>query len=148
VCDGLPPFSACLQMVARDGRLAARQVYHDEERQCNLYNTVAVLDGCVYGFGNAALQCTRLDDGALLWEHADPDWTGGPQLIVADGLIFALGTFQLVLAEATPSGYRERGRVRHGVELGYPQQPTLANGRLYLRGNRDVVCYDALHPAD
>ena len=144
LCDGLPPFSACLQMVVRDGRLAVQQLYHDESRQGNLYNTVAVLDGYVYGFGNAALQCTRLEDGELLWERQDADWAGGPQLIVADGLIFVLGTFQLVLAEATPAGYLERGRVRHGVALGYPQQPTLANGRLYIRGDKDIVCYDVL----
>jgi len=63
---------------------------------------------------------------------------------VADGLIFALGTRHLVLAEATADGYRELGRVRHNVSLGYPQQPTLANGRLYIRGDRDVVCYEVL----
>ena len=144
LCDGLPPFSACLQMYVRQGRIQARQTYYDKHNQCNLYNTVAVVDGCVYGFGNAALQCTRLADGKLLWQREDRDWSRDPQLIVADGLIFALGTFNLVLAQATPEEYRELGRVRHGVALGYIQQPSLANGRLYLRGDKAVVCYDVL----
>lgn len=144
LCDGLPPFSACLQMYVRQGRIGARQVYHDKTNQCNLYNTVAVLDGCVYGFSNGMLQCTRLADGQVLWEKEDRDWSGGPQLIVADGLIFALGAFNLTLVEATPAGYRECGRLRHGVHLGYPQQPTLANGRLYIRGDKEIVCYDVL----
>ena len=144
LCDGLPPFSACLQMYVRAGRIKARQLYHDERNQCNQFNTVAVHDGCVYGFSNAALQCTRLADGKLLWQHDDHDWAHGPQLILADGLLFMLGTFQLTLAAATPSGYRELGRVTHHVSLGYVQQPTLANGRLYLRGDKEVVCYDVL----
>lgn len=142
--DGLPPFSACLQMVRRDAGIQARQVYRDARNQCNLYNTVAVLDGWAYGFSNAALQCTRLDDGKLLWQQGDADWVNGPQLIAADGLLFALGKFELILAEASAAGYRELGRVRHGTALGYPQQPTLANGRLYVRGDTEVVCYDVL----
>jgi len=144
LCDGLPPFSACLQMYVRDGKIKARQLYHDARNQCNQYNTVAVIDGHVYGFSNGALQCTRLADGKLLWQREDRDWAHGPQLIAADGLLFVLGTFQLVLAEASPSGYHELGRVRHHVSLGYPQQPTLANGRLYLRGDKEIVCYDVL----
>ena len=90
------------------------------------------------------LQCTRLADGSLLWKQEDADWSQGPQLIVADGLVFALGTRHLVLAEATPDGYRELGRVRHNVSLGYPQQPTIANGRLYIRGDREVMCYEVV----
>ena len=131
-------------MYVREGGIKARQAYHDDRNQCNLYNTVAIADGCVFGFSNAGLQCTRLADGKLLWEQENRDWTRGPQLIVADGLIFALGTRELVLAEATSAGYRELGRVRHNVSLGYPQQPTLANGRLYIRGDKEVVCYDVL----
>ena len=142
LCDGLPPFSACLQMFVRDGRIKARQVYHDDRNQCNQYNTVAIVDGCVFGFSNGAMQCTRLADGKLLWKRDDRDWASGPQLIVADGLIFALGTRDLVLADASPAGYRELGRMRHNVSLGYPQQPTLANGRLYVRGDTEVVCWE------
>jgi len=142
LCDGLPPFSACLQMHVRNGRIKARQVYHDGRNQCNQYNTPAIVDGCVYGFSNGAMQCTRLSEGKLLWKRDDRDWANGPQLIVADGLIFALGTRQLVLAEASPGGYRELGRVPHRVVLGYPQQPTIANGRLYVRGDTEVVCWE------
>ncbi len=141
LCDGLPPYSACLQMYVRDGRIKARQLYHDERNQCNQYHTVSVLDGCVYGFSNSTLQCTRLADGKLLWQQMDHDWAHGPQLIAADGLLFILGTFQLTLATASPAGYHELGRVRHRVALGYPQQPTLANGRLYIRGDKEIVCY-------
>ena len=38
--------------------------------------------------------------------------------------------------------YRELGRVRPGIELGRQQQPTIANGRLYLRHGDTLAAYD------
>jgi len=73
--DGLPPFSACLQMYVREGRIKARQAYHDDRNQCNQYNTVAIAGGCVFGLSNGSMQCTRLADGSLLWEQEDADWS-------------------------------------------------------------------------
>jgi hypothetical protein len=63
-------------------------------------------------------------------------------LVVADGLIFALTKKnELVMAEAGREGYRELGRVALGIELGRPQQPTIANGRMYIRGDTTVICF-------
>lgn len=144
LCDGVPPFSACLQMYIKDGKIQARQVYRDEKLQCNLYNTVAVLDGAVYGFSNSTIQCTNLADGKLLWKQEGKDWASAQQLIIADGLIFAITTFELIMVEASRTGCKVLGRVKHGVKLGYPQQPTIANGRLYIRGEETVICYDLI----
>jgi len=97
------------------------------------------------GAEQESLQCTDLESGALLWEQAGPDWSRKGNLTVADGLIFALTKKGgLVLAEANKTGYKELGRVNPGIRLAIPQQqPTLFNGRLYLRGNDTVVCYQA-----
>ncbi len=63
-------------------------------------------------------------------------------MVIADGLLFAITkNEELVLAEASRAGYRELSRFPVGFDLGRPQQPTLANGRLYLRGNQVVACY-------
>ncbi len=139
-------FSACLDMKAADGKISFRQRYVSTEWQTNMYNTVAIHDGSVFGFGGGAkmgfLHATNLEDGRLLWKEESRDWTKDQNLVVADGLLFALTkNDELVLAEASRQGYRERGRVRLGIELGRPQQPTIANGRLYVRGSRWVVCY-------
>jgi hypothetical protein len=90
----------------------------------------------------SSLHCTDFQDGRLLWKEESRDWTSEQNLVVADGLMFAITKGEeLVMAEAGRDGYRELGRVAVGVELGRPQQPTIANGRLYLRGNTTVVCY-------
>ena len=135
-------FSACLQMYGDDGKLRARHLYRSEKNQINMYHTVAVLGGAVYGFGSKSLQCTSLEDGRLLWEQTGGDWGMEQPLIVADGLIFALTKKgDLVLAEANQTGYKELGRVATRIKLGIPQQPTIANGRLYVRGDTTIVCY-------
>jgi hypothetical protein len=45
------------------------------------------------------------------------------------------------MLEVNRTGYHELGRVRHGIDLGHPQHPTLANGRLYVHGLDTTICY-------
>jgi outer membrane protein assembly factor BamB len=139
-------FSVLLEMEAVDGKIACREVYRSTELQTNMYNTVAVYENAVFGFGGnkrvGFLHCTDFEDGRLLWKEDGDEWTKDQNLIIADGLIFALTKQnELVMAEASRDGYRELGRVALGLELGRPQQPTLANGRMYIRGVDSVVCY-------
>jgi outer membrane protein assembly factor BamB len=139
-------FSVCLQMQAKNGKITDRELYRSTEWQTNMYNTVAVYQDAVFGFGGGAkagfLHCTDFNDGRLLWKEENPEWTKDQNLVIADGLIFALTkNGDLVLADASRERYRELGRVRVPIELGRPQQPTIANGRLYIRGEQSVVCY-------
>jgi len=139
-------FSACLRMQAAGGKITFQELYRSTELQNNYYNTPAIWQDAVFGFaGNPRsgfLHCTNLADGQLLWRHDSPDWTNDRNLVIADGLLFAVTkNDELVMAEASRTGYKELGRVKPGISLGRPQQPTIANGRLYLRGNEWVVCY-------
>jgi outer membrane protein assembly factor BamB len=136
-------FSMCVELKKRDGKYVPGIEYQDSKNQVNWFHTPSIHDNAVYGFGSYRLQCTSLESGKVLWEQVDrKSWDTRQQLIVADGLIFALTTGkELVMAEANKNGYQELGRVRHGLEMGHTQQPTLANGRLYIRGFDTVVCY-------
>jgi outer membrane protein assembly factor BamB len=139
-------FSACLEMKAAYGKITCQQRYASTELQTNAYNTVAVYRDAVFGFGGnrtaGFLHCTNFEDGRLLWKEESREWTNSQNLVIADGLIFALTkNNELVLAEASREGYRESGRVDLGVDLGRPQQPTIANGHLYIRGMETVICY-------
>jgi len=136
----------CVDMKVQDGKTQPVVRFQSTRLQCNAYHTVSVVDGAPYGFGvgteHDALQCTDFDTGALLWEQAGREWSRRGNLTVADGLIFALTTKdELVLAEASKATYKELGRVNPGIKLGIQQQPTIFGGRLYLRGNDTVVCY-------
>jgi outer membrane protein assembly factor BamB len=139
-------FSALLDMQAADGAITFRERYGSTELQTNNYNTVAIHDGSVFGFGGGKqagfLHGTDLEDGRLLWKDEGRHWTKDQNLVVADGLIYALTSGnELVLAEANREAYRELGRFQLDVEVGRPQQPTIANGRLYIRGVHEAACY-------
>ncbi len=136
----------CLQMVPKDGGLEPHLVYDSDHLQCNQYHTLSVWQGAIYGFGRGnntdALQCTNYDDGKLLWQQEGSDWRRDRQLTIADGLIFAIDTKdELVLLDASNTAYKELGRVNPGIKMGIPQQPMICNGRLFLRGEDALVCY-------
>ncbi len=140
-------FSVCLEMQAQDGKLRCHEVYFSTDLQTNKFNTVAIYDGAVFGFGGndtaGFLHCTNFADGKLLWKVAGRQWTNEQNLVIADGLLFALNKKnELVMSEASREGYHELGRTKVPVELGRPQQPTIAQGRMYIRGNDAVVCYE------
>lgn len=139
-------FSVLLQMKANDGKISFKEVYLTAELQNNCYNTPAIYEGAVFGFGGnktaGFIHATNFEDGELLWKKADREWTNQQNLVIADGLIFALTKKnELVLLEASREEYKELGRVDTKLDLGRPQQPMIANGRLYLRGMESVVCY-------
>jgi len=139
-------FSACLQMKSQGRQVTVEELYVSTELQTNNYNTVAVIDDAVFGFGGLGkasfLHCTNFDDGKLLWKEQTEDWSKDQQLVIADGLLFAITkNEELVMAEASRESFKELGRVSLGIELGRPQQPTIANGRMYIRGNTSVICY-------
>ena len=74
--QGTSNFSQCLEMVAKDGGIEPRLVYESDKPQCNQYHTLSILDGAVYGCGEAAdaLQCTAMADGKLVWQKEAAEW--------------------------------------------------------------------------
>jgi outer membrane protein assembly factor BamB len=115
------------------------------------WQTPLLLGGHLYGFDNVGsagaishLTCIDASTGERVWQQ--PRFGKG-NLVAADGKLF-LSTFdgELVVARATAKGYEELGRTR---VLGRTRQaPALANGRLYLRDDRELVCLDTSAPAD
>ncbi len=139
-------FSVLLDMTVADGKITFEEIYASPDLQANAFNTPAIYRDTVFGFGGnktaGFIHATNFADGKLLWKQADREWTTQQSLVIADGLIFALtANNEMVLAEASREGYKEISRVDTKMDLGRPQQPTIANGRLYLRGMDTVVCY-------
>ena len=143
VSSGVPgqEFFTCLQMFVVDGRIRALPAYSRRDTQANFCNTVAVVDGAVYGFSGQGLDCTSAADGKLLWRSKPNGVGNSSQLIAADGLLFVQAGQDMVLAELSKRAWRELSRFTVPVPVSQ-QQHTLANGRLYVRGATTIVCYD------
>jgi len=68
-------------------------------------------------------------------------------VLVADRQLYILGEQgELVLAEATPTGYVERGRWKALEQGPCWNVPVLAHGRLYARNLNTLVAVDVARP--
>jgi outer membrane protein assembly factor BamB len=109
----------------------------------NHFSTSVLYRGHLYGFSTSRLRCVEFKTGAVKWDKAG---LGRGSLVVADGRLIVLGEQgQLVLADATPEGYRERARWR-ALDGTCWSVPVLANGRLHLRNERRLLALDLVNP--
>ncbi|HXV77180.1 MAG TPA: PQQ-binding-like beta-propeller repeat protein [Candidatus Polarisedimenticolaceae bacterium] len=92
-------------------------------------------DGHLYGFRNQFLSCVNADSGELVWKSRPP---GGRGLILVDGHLVVFGAEgNVVVAEATPAGYREQAKLKVLEGSGYTW-PSFAADRIYVR-NLDTL---------
>jgi hypothetical protein len=96
-------------------------------------------DGFLYGTDRAILKCIEAKTGREMWKQRG---FGEGSLILADGHLIVLGTSgNLALVEAAPAAYKEKA----GAQMLNGRcftAPSLANGKLYLRNETEMVCLD------
>ncbi|MFO1001572.1 MAG: hypothetical protein U0936_14625 [Planctomycetaceae bacterium] len=85
------------------------------------------------------LVCIRLQDHKTVWQKAR---FGKSKLILADSKLF-LTTMngEVVIVAASPTEFNELGRVE--LMETTRQAPTLSNGFLFVRDDKEVICIDA-----
>ena len=79
--------------------------------------------------------------GAREWQARS---VGRGSLVAADGHLYVRGEQgQVALVEATPEGYREKGRFTQPSRSQFKAfaHPIIAAGRLYLRDADLLLCY-------
>ncbi|MFL5242604.1 MAG: PQQ-binding-like beta-propeller repeat protein [Gemmataceae bacterium] len=120
------------------------EIWKGDETLSNHYDTSVHNAGFLYGLDGrqeqgAQLRCVEIKTGKVEWTQKD---FGCASLILADGRFFALTeNGDLVLFEANPKAYRELARA--AVITGPCRSPlALANGRLYGRDGKKLVCWD------
>jgi outer membrane protein assembly factor BamB len=140
--------SAMLRLNRRDNIYQVEEVWKSQGPQSVLrceWQTPILLDGKLYGLDNSGsagpitnLTCIDAATGKRVWQQ--PRF-GKSNCIAADGkLFFSTMAGELVVVRATPKGYEEFGRKQ---VLGPTRQaPALANGMLYLRDDKEIVCLD------
>ena len=141
-----------LVKLSSDGRggITAEQVYFTKRMQ-NHHGGMILLDGCLYGAngGNAGgyLICLDFRTGKVLWDQREGSGRRVPKgsVAFADGHIYYRtedGT--VVLIEPNPQHYIERGRFEQPDRSNRPAwaHPVIANGKLYVRDQDVLLCYD------
>jgi outer membrane protein assembly factor BamB len=131
---------ALLGLSAQGGEVTDREIYFTREMQ-NHHGGVILVNGYLYGFNNSILTCLAFGTGESMWRHRS---VGKGSLTYADGLLYLLGEDNVVgLAEATPGGYREKGRFKI-ADQGLPSwaHPVVSGGKLYIRNQSTLASYD------
>ena len=111
----------------------------------NQLATSVLWKGCLYGMDGDherphVLKCVDFATGAVKWTAQG---FGKGSLMLADGkLIITSDNGALVIAEATPRGYRELARASAVFGVCWTM-PVLCGGRIYVRNHAgDFVCLD------
>lgn len=131
--------SALLKLDPTGGGVSATEVYFTREMRNHHSSSILVGDH-LYGFSSAILTALRFADGATAWKDRS---VGKGSMAFADGHLYLFSEGGVVgLAEATPAGYREKGRFSI-QQAGLPTwaHPIIAGGRLYIRDQDTVYAY-------
>jgi outer membrane protein assembly factor BamB len=131
------------------GEMKADDVYFDQTYQNHHGGVLLIGDYVYYSEGHqiARLTCREFKTGKLMW--ADENKTKC-SLVYADGNIYARsekGT--MMLLEANPNKLVVKGSFEQPDRSGKNawSHPVVAGGRLYLRDQDILLCYDVHDPA-
>jgi outer membrane protein assembly factor BamB len=132
---------ALLRLVESGAGVEAKEVYLRRAMMA-FHGGVVRVGEHLYGTGGVGLVCLEFRTGKVKWRHRS---IGQGSLVAAEGRLYLRGTQgQMALVEATPEGYREKGRFKQPRRTGFATfaHPVVANGRLYLRDDDLLFCYD------
>ena len=130
-----------------DGGVAAEQVYFERGLPSAIGGSVRVGE-YLYGTTSEGLVAAEFLTGKIRWTNAS---VGTGAVLFAEGHLYVFGEDgEAALVEATPEGYREKGRFTPPGKPAHPRgarekswaYPVLANGRLYLRDLGKLWSYD------
>jgi outer membrane protein assembly factor BamB len=131
---------ALLKLSPTGGGVRAEEVYFNRDMR-NHYSSSVLVGDHLYGYSSSVLTCMRFDTGEVAWRDRS---VGKGQVVYADGKLYLLSENGVAgLAEATSQSYREISRFSIGSRQ-YPTWtlPVIANGKLYLRDQGLVWCYN------
>jgi outer membrane protein assembly factor BamB len=133
-----------------NGGVTAEEVYFTKKMQ-NHHGGMILLDGCLYGAngGNEGgfLVCLDFKTGNVLWDERDDAERRAPKGSVAladNRLYYRTEKGTMLLIEPSPKQYIERGRFDQPdrTQQAAWTHPVVANGKLYLRDQDLLLCYD------
>ena len=132
------------KLTAAAGSFSVDSAYVERKAPNGLGGAVR-LGEFLYGTSGPVLLCTEFATGKVRWEERG---IGAGAVCAADGLLFVHGeNGEVALVEATPEGYKEKGRFAPPAQPDRGQSkawahPIIANGKLYIRDLNCLWCYD------
>lgn len=130
----------CLKLNVSAGRVSAQEAWTTRDMVCH-HGGYVILDGYIYGNHNAGWVCLELATGRKVWEERG---VGKGSLCYADGMLYLFGERggQAALATCSPQGMEMKGSFSVEGDGTSWAHPVVAGGRLYLRYEKNLYCFD------
>lgn len=149
-CGALGIGGGMVRLKADGNGVVAEPVYFTRGLPNGIGGAVIVGDHLYGTEVNQKLVAVEFASGKVMWESKDFGWGS---IAAVDGHLYVhLVTGDYILAEATPQGFREKGRFtppnppKHKQVGQFPEMaftyPVIANGRLYIRDLGTLWAYD------
>ena len=148
VSTGYQTGSALLDIKHNGDQWAADEVYFLDSREFQNHHGGFVLhDGHIYGGHGHKLGfpvCIELSKGEVVWGPTRNRGQGSASVAFADGHVYMrYENGLMVLVEATPSGYREKGSFMiPDVQAKSWSRPVIVGKKLYLKEQDKIHCYN------
>ena len=149
VCSG---YGAGCKLIQLDDKNQATEVYRNALMK-NHHGGVLLVDNALYGYSDGAgWVCQNFKTGEKVWNDRN---FGKGSLTYAEGMLYCLserdGT--VALFEVSATGWKEKGRfqLQPQATIRSPRgriwtHPVIAQGKLFLRDQNLVFCYDVKQP--
>ncbi|NIL95686.1 MAG: PQQ-binding-like beta-propeller repeat protein [Planctomycetales bacterium] len=135
--------------IALGPRFSLQEIYANKVMK-NHHGGVVLIDDHLYGYSDGlGWLCQDFASGEQVWREKQA--LGKGALTCVDGMLYCLDESDgsVVLAEASPAGWREHGRfvLEPQTQLRKPAgriwtHPVVVGGRLYLRDQELLFCFD------
>lgn len=136
-----------LSKSGNDGVKASEEYYKSNNELQNHHGGMILVGDHVYmgeGHNNGFPVCVDLKSGDQVWEKKRGAGSGSAAITYADGhLVFRYEDHTVALIEAKPDAYELKGTftIEGGKGKSWPH-PVIFGGKLYLRNQAEILCYD------
>jgi len=138
ISSGYGKGAALVEITGSGDGLTARKVWENTSMK-NKFNSSVLYEGNVYGLDEGILTCVDVKTGERKWKSGR---YGYGQVILASGhLIIISDTGELALVKATPDKHTEVAKFS-AIEGKTWNYPAIAEGRLLVRNQTQMACFD------
>ena len=132
----------CLKLSVKGKKVTATEAWTNKNMICH-HGGYVILDGYIYGNHSKGWSCLDLKTGEVKWNS---DGVGKGSLCYADGMLYLYGEKEgkVGLAAATPKEKEFKMGKTFNVEGKGPSwaHPVVNGGKLYLRYDNNLYCFD------
>ena len=134
----------CLKLSVDGQKVTATEAWRTEEIRTQ-YGGYVILGDYIYGNNMYKWSCLELKTGKKIW---GAEGVRKGSISYADGMLYLYGIDkgQMALAPATPKGLEFTGNFNVAGMGSSRAPPVIAGGRMYLRYDENLYCFDVKAP--